>query len=91
VPFVSQVLHVSRDIFVLTRLGANPVPLQLAIGAEEGFTGVVDLVKMKAINWNDPGIFPSALQKLQLRTRSGSGAIRQPGPACQPGYLGNWC
>jgi elongation factor G len=35
------------------RLGANPVPLQLAIGAEEGFTGVVDLVKMKAINWND--------------------------------------
>ncbi|MXP60338.1 elongation factor G [Pantoea sp. Taur] len=36
-----------------TRLGANPVPLQLAIGAEEKFTGVVDLVKMKAINWND--------------------------------------
>ncbi len=36
-----------------SRLGANPVPLQLAIGAEEGFTGVVDLVKMKAINWNE--------------------------------------
>ena len=35
------------------RLGANPVPLQLAIGAEEKFTGVIDLVKMKAINWND--------------------------------------
>ncbi|USS95585.1 elongation factor G [Serratia symbiotica] len=35
------------------RLAANPVPLQLAIGAEEKFTGVVDLVKMKAINWND--------------------------------------
>lgn len=35
------------------RLGANPVPLQLAIGAEEKFTGVVDLVKMKAINWNE--------------------------------------
>ncbi|MGS8722397.1 GTP-binding protein, partial [Salmonella enterica subsp. enterica serovar Infantis] len=35
------------------RLGANPVPLQLAIGAEEGFTGVVEMVKMKAINWND--------------------------------------
>ncbi|MFP3500260.1 GTP-binding protein, partial [Pseudomonas sp. SIMBA_059] len=29
------------------RLGATPVPLQLAIGAEEKFTGVVDLVKMK--------------------------------------------
>ncbi len=38
---------------IKTRLGANPVPLQLAIGAEDAFTGVVDLVKMKAINWND--------------------------------------
>lgn len=35
------------------RLAANPVPIQLAIGAEEQFTGVVDLVKMKAINWNE--------------------------------------
>ncbi|NMP17100.1 elongation factor G [Thalassotalea sp. Y01] len=35
------------------RLGANAVPIQLAIGAEEEFTGVVDLVKMKAINWNE--------------------------------------
>lgn len=38
---------------IKTRLGANPVPLQLAIGAEDSFTGVVDLVKMKAINWNE--------------------------------------
>lgn len=38
---------------IKSRLSANPVPLQLAIGAEEKFTGVVDLVKMKAINWND--------------------------------------
>ncbi len=38
---------------IKARLGANPVPLQLAIGAEEEFTGVVDLIKMKAINWND--------------------------------------
>ena len=35
------------------RLGANAVPVQLAIGAEEKFTGVVDLVKMKAILWNE--------------------------------------
>ncbi len=34
------------------RLGANAVPLQIAIGAEENFSGVVDLVKMKAIVWN---------------------------------------
>lgn len=34
------------------RLGAAPVCLQLAIGAEEDFKGVIDLVKMKAIYWN---------------------------------------
>jgi elongation factor G len=37
---------------IKTRLGANPVPMQLAIGAEENFEGVVDLIKMKAIHWN---------------------------------------
>ncbi|MDA8962097.1 elongation factor G [Congregibacter sp.] len=35
------------------RLGANPVPLQMTIGAEEKFKGVVDLVKNKAIYWNE--------------------------------------
>jgi elongation factor G len=35
------------------RLGSNPVPLQLPIGAEENFKGLVDLVRMKAIYWND--------------------------------------
>ena len=35
------------------RLGANPVPLQMTIGAEEDFKGVVDLVKMKAIIWSE--------------------------------------
>jgi elongation factor G len=35
------------------RLGANPVPIQLAIGAEENFKGVVDLIRMKAIYWNE--------------------------------------
>lgn len=35
------------------RLGANPVPLQMTIGAEDEFKGVVDLVKMKAIMWNE--------------------------------------
>jgi elongation factor G len=36
-----------------TRLAAVAVPIQLPIGAEENFKGVVDLVKMKAINWNE--------------------------------------
>jgi elongation factor G len=35
-----------------TRLGAYPVPMQVPIGAEEGFEGVVDLLKMKAIHWD---------------------------------------
>jgi len=34
------------------RLGSKPVPMQLPIGAEENFEGVVDLIKMKAIHWN---------------------------------------
>ena len=38
---------------VRDRLGANAVPIQMTIGAEEGFSGVVDLVKMKAIIWNE--------------------------------------
>ncbi|ASV33503.1 elongation factor G [Candidatus Hamiltonella defensa] len=38
---------------IKTRLAANPVPIQLAIGSEEKFTGVIDLVKMKAIHWNE--------------------------------------
>ena len=36
-----------------TRLAANAVPIQLPIGAEEKFTGIVDLLKMKAINWSE--------------------------------------
>ena len=35
------------------RLGHTPVPVQLAIGSEENFVGQVDLIKMKAIYWND--------------------------------------
>ncbi len=38
---------------VKDRLGANPVPMQLAIGAEENFKGIVDLIRMKAIFWNE--------------------------------------
>jgi elongation factor G len=38
---------------VKARLGANPVPVQLPIGAEENFEGIVDLVRMKAIYWDN--------------------------------------
>ncbi len=36
-----------------SRLKANPIPMQVPIGAEDNFEGVVDLVKMKAIYWDD--------------------------------------
>ena len=36
-----------------TRLNAEAVPMQLPVGAEDNFRGVVDLIKMKFINWND--------------------------------------
>ena len=57
---------------IKTRLGANPVPMQIAIGAEEAFAGVIDLIRMKAIYWNeaDQGLtyevkdIPSELQSL---------------------------
>ncbi|EPQ9986385.1 elongation factor G [Vibrio vulnificus] len=38
---------------IKNRLGANPVPIQLNVGAEEDFKGVIDLIKMKMINWNE--------------------------------------
>ena len=38
---------------IKSRLGANPIPIQLPIGAEEHYKGVVDLVKMRAIYWDD--------------------------------------
>ncbi len=38
---------------VRERLGGNPIPIQLPIGAEENFEGVIDLVRMKAIYWDE--------------------------------------
>ncbi|WCE29477.1 elongation factor G [Vibrio sp. SCSIO 43137] len=60
------------------RLGANPVPIQLNIGAEDEFKGVVDLIKMKAINWNeaDQGMtftyedIPADMQELAEKWRN---------------------
>ncbi|MBA1420288.1 MAG: elongation factor G [Epsilonproteobacteria bacterium] len=46
----SDFYEVERQI--IERLKGNPVPIQLPIGAEENFAGVVDLVKMKAIVWD---------------------------------------
>jgi len=56
--FVNKMDRAGADYLMVVeqlkeRLGALPVPLQLTIGAEEKFKGVVDLVKMKSIFWNE--------------------------------------
>jgi elongation factor G len=56
--FVNKMDRIGADfLFVVgqlkERLGATPVPLQMTIGSEEDFKGVVDLVKMKSIIWNE--------------------------------------
>ena len=56
--FVNKMDRMGADFFrvkeqLKKRLGATPVPVQVPIGAEEHFAGVVDLVKMKAIYWEE--------------------------------------
>ena len=45
------------------RLGSNPVPMQLNLGAEEKFKGVIDLVRMKAIIWDDANMGTSYVEE----------------------------
>lgn len=45
------------------RLGANPVPVQFPIGAEEHFEGVVDLIRMKAIYWDEESLGTKYVEK----------------------------
>ena len=56
--FVNKMDRAGADFMMVVdqlkeRLGANPVPLQMTIGSEDEFKGVVDLIKMKAIFWNE--------------------------------------
>jgi len=58
IAFVNKMDRAGADFLrvveqIRERLGANPVPLQMAIGAEEKFAGIVDLVRMQAIYWNE--------------------------------------
>jgi len=56
--FVNKMDKIGADFYrcvemMKKRLGTNPVPVQLPIGAEDQFAGVVDLIRMKAIYWDD--------------------------------------
>ena len=53
---------------IKTRLGANPVPLQIAIGAEDGFEGVVDLIRMKAIYWTEADLGATRVERAQFES-----------------------
>ena len=56
--FINKMDRAGADYFrvvnqIKTRLGANPLTIQVPIGAEEKFKGVVDLIKMKALYWDE--------------------------------------
>ncbi len=56
--FVNKMDRAGADFFrvvdqIKTRLGSNPIPLQMPIGSEDAFKGIVDLIKMKAITWDE--------------------------------------
>jgi elongation factor G len=60
IAFVNKMDRAGADFIgvvqqIQDKLGANPVPIQLPIGYEENFSGVIDLVKMKAITYNIDG------------------------------------
>ncbi|MEI6305229.1 MAG: GTP-binding protein, partial [Deltaproteobacteria bacterium] len=59
--FINKMDRVGADFFrgvqmIKDRLKANPLPIQLPIGKEDTFKGVIDLVRMKAIIWNDESL-----------------------------------
>lgn len=56
--FINKMDRVGADFYravdtIVDRLKANPVPIQIPIGAEDNYKGIIDLVTMKAVVWND--------------------------------------
>src|ERR1700759_192786 len=59
--FANKMDKIGADFFrclsdIVDRLGAKPVAIQLPIGAEQQFTGIIDLVRMKGVVWEDEGL-----------------------------------
>jgi len=81
IAFMNKMDRVGADFYasvatMVDRLKANPIPVQIPIGAEDQFSGVVDLVNMKAIVYNDPtGLrfditeIPSEMQEISNKYR----------------------
>ena len=58
IAFINKMDRAGADFFsvysdIKEKLGANPVPIQLPIGAEENFKGIIDLIRMKALYWHN--------------------------------------
>src|SRR4051812_17877880 len=58
IAFINKMDRTGADFFasvqsIVDRLGAHPVPVQLPVGQEEHFRGIVDLIEMKAVIWED--------------------------------------
>ena len=59
--FVNKMDKIGADFFISVqmvkdRLGANPIILQLPLGVESSFRGIIDLIRMKAVVWNDESL-----------------------------------
>jgi elongation factor G len=59
--FINKMDRVGADFpraveMMRDRLGANPIPMQLPVGTEDAFVGVVDLVEMKVLRWDDEAL-----------------------------------
>ena len=69
--FVNKMDRIGADFYnveeqIRNRLKANPVPIQLPIGAEDQFKGIIDLVKMKAILWDDDAAMGSNYREEEI-------------------------
>jgi elongation factor G len=58
ISFINKMDRAGADFFrvidqIKSRLGANPIPLQLPIGSEDDFTGIIDLISNKAFQWDE--------------------------------------
>ncbi|MBD3791015.1 MAG: elongation factor G [Campylobacterales bacterium] len=70
--FVNKMDRTGADFYeverqIRERLKGNPVPIQLPIGAEDNFEGIVDLVKMKEIVWDADAVMGSAYAEQDIR------------------------
>ncbi|MFF9143797.1 elongation factor G [Streptomyces sp. NPDC014861] len=97
IAFVNKMDRAGADLdaaveSIRTRLGAVPLPVQLPVGREDGFRGVVDLVRMRAYVWDGDGRtetdVPAGLREEAVRRRR---ALEEAVAELHPGALEEFC